>query len=385
MVQWSLVARRSVSSASVRGGSANKGLEKPIDPACRFHGSNEQGSAGVTGREGPRPRSFSADGGAQEAAARPPQIPFTHMTRFVTKGGIGLQYLPGPLDKWIDRQIHTDGEEWTDAMTGKPLSAAEKEQHEKYQQRLADRCCVGEKADKLANIVDSYMPQLANETRAYMIRFPHEVKKLLKKARQIRKKIKARRKRRSTPAASQATPARRAQQQAAAAEPEQDGTTKDKGEEPRSPAAAGEEKTTAPAETEGKEGMTKDKGEEPRSSEATGEKKKTMPAETEGKEFDDVDWGSPDSETWSLEGKKPNRSSSSDLGNARAKNAQQEPTQRRGEPWSAKAQTAKQEPAPRRGGSLGQRPRTPSRSPRRNPVHLRPNHKWRRCSVYKNT
>ena len=28
-----------------------------------------------------------------------------------------------------------------------------------------------------------------------------------------------------------------------------------------------------------------------------------MPAETKGKEFDDVDWGSPDSETWSLEGK----------------------------------------------------------------------------------
>ena len=111
-------------------------------------------------------------------------------------------------------------------MTGKPLSAAEKEQYEKYQQRLVDRCRVGEKADKLANIVDSYMPHLANETRAYMIRFPHEVKKLLKKARQIRKKIKARRKRRSAPAASQATPARRAQQQAAEAKPEQEGTTK---------------------------------------------------------------------------------------------------------------------------------------------------------------
>ena len=56
------------------------------------------------------------------------------------------------------------------------------------------------------------------------------------------------------------------------------------------------------------------------------------------------------------EGEKPNRSSSSDLGNARAKNAQQEPTQRRGEPWSAKAQTAKQEPAPRRGGAWDKGP-----------------------------
>ena len=182
------------------------------------------------------------------------------MTMFVTKGGIGLQYLPGPLDKYIDRKIDTDGEEWTDAMTGKALSAAEKEQYEHYQQRHPDRCRVGEKADKLANIVDSYMPQLAHETRAYMIRFPHEVKKLLKKARQIRNKIKARQKRGDTPAASQATPARRAQQQAAEAKPEQEGTTKDKCEEPRGPAAAGEEKTT-------------------------------VPAETEGNEFDDVDWG----------------------------------------------------------------------------------------------
>ena len=69
-----------------------------------------------------------------------------------------------------------------------------------------------------------------------------------------------------------------------------------------------------------------------------------MPAETEGKEFDDVDWGSPDSETWSLQKlqKKPNRSSTSDLGNARAKNTQQEPAQRRDEPCSAKAQNKSQ-------------------------------------------
>ena len=36
------------------------------------------------------------------------------MTWAMTKGGIGLQYLPGPLDEWIDRKIDTDGEEWTD-------------------------------------------------------------------------------------------------------------------------------------------------------------------------------------------------------------------------------------------------------------------------------
>ena len=218
-------------------------------------------------------------------------------------------------------------------MTGKPLSAAEKEQYEKYQQRLVDRCRVGEKADKLANIVDSYMPHLANETRAYMIRFPHEVKKLLRKARQIRKKIKARQKRGDAPAASQATPARRAQQQAAAAKPGQEGATKDKCEKPRSPAATGEEKTT-------------------------------VPAETEGNEFHDVDWGSPDSETRSPEGKNHPEVRAPTWG-------------RDGTSLGAQRSRTKQGRSPRRDGeSLGaQRPRTPSRSPRRNPVHLRPDHK----------
>ena len=203
------------------------------------------------------------------------------------------------------------------------------------------RCRVGEKADKLANIVASYMPQLANETRAYMIRFPHEVKKLLKKARQIRKKIKARKKRRDAPAASQATPARRAQQQAAATKPEQEGMTNDKCEEPRSPAATGEEKAT-------------------------------VPAETEGNEFDDVDWGSPDSEIWSPEGKNQPE--------VRAptweRKGQQTPN--RSPRRDGKSLGAQRPRSPRRdGASLGaQRPRTPSRSPRRNPVHLRPSHKW---------
>ena len=207
------------------------------------------------------------------------------------------------------------------------------------------RCRVGEKADKLANIVASYMPQLANETRAYMIRFPHEVKKLLKKARQIRKKIKARKKRRDAPAASQATPARRAQQQAAAAKPEQEGMTNDKCEEPRSPAATGEEKAT-------------------------------VPAETEGNEFDDVDWGSPDSEIWSPEGKNQPE--------VRAptweRKGQQTPNRsprRDGKSLGAQRPRTPSRSPRRDGASLGaQRPRTPSRSPRRNPVHLRPSHKW---------
>ena len=103
--------------------------------------------------------------------------------------------------------------------------------------------------------------------------------------------------------------------------------------------------------------MTNDKCEEPRSPAATGEEKATVPAETEGNEFDDVDWGSPDSEIWSPEGKNQ--------------------PEVRAPTWERKGQQTPNRSPRRDGKSLGaQRPRTPSRSPRRNPVHLRPSHKW---------
>ena len=96
--------------------------------------------------------------------------------RFVTKVVIGLDYLPGPLDKWISREVSMQEGEWTDNQTGRPLSAAdEKGEYEQYRQRLATRRQVGRNADKPARIVDRYLPDLADETRCYVIRFPHEV------------------------------------------------------------------------------------------------------------------------------------------------------------------------------------------------------------------
>ena len=41
---------------------------------------------------------------------------------------------------------------------------------------------MGRSTGKLVRIVDRYLPDLANETRCYMIRYPHEVKNLLKQA-----------------------------------------------------------------------------------------------------------------------------------------------------------------------------------------------------------
>ena len=59
-------------------------------------------------------------------------------------------------------------------------------------ERLAARRQTGRDADRLAGIVDRYLPDVPQETRSYMIRFPHEIKGLLTKARRIRRKMKAR-------------------------------------------------------------------------------------------------------------------------------------------------------------------------------------------------
>ena len=163
------------------------------DPACRFHGTDARGNVPVTRGEAaqPQPRASPEDRD-RERTARPPQVPFEHMTRFVTRGGIGLHFLPGPLDKWIPREVRKQEGEWTDSKTGRSLSTDEKGEFRQYRRQLARRNRVGQNADKLARIVDRYLPDLANETRCYMIRYPHEVKNLLRQARRIRRRIKSR-------------------------------------------------------------------------------------------------------------------------------------------------------------------------------------------------
>ena len=59
------------------------------DPACRLHGIKENMATSIR----PRQKGGSGHGGG------PPRIPFEHMTRLVTKGGIGLHFLPGPNTK----------------------------------------------------------------------------------------------------------------------------------------------------------------------------------------------------------------------------------------------------------------------------------------------
>ena len=47
-------------------------------------------------------------------------------------------------------------------------------------------------ADKLVRIVDKYLPRQAEEARIYVGRFPHDTKKLLRQARRVRNKVRAR-------------------------------------------------------------------------------------------------------------------------------------------------------------------------------------------------
>ena len=66
-----------------------------------------------------------------------------------------------------------------------PLTKQKKGEYTQYIQRHEARRQTGRK----------YLPDVSQETRSYMIRFPHEVHKLLAKARRIRRKLKAKRER----------------------------------------------------------------------------------------------------------------------------------------------------------------------------------------------
>ena len=80
------------------GGVCRQGLRKTherADPACRFHGSDARGNEAVARGGATRSAGQAAPGGegSGEVPARPRHVPFEQMTRFVTKGGIGLHYL----------------------------------------------------------------------------------------------------------------------------------------------------------------------------------------------------------------------------------------------------------------------------------------------------
>ena len=81
------------------------------DPACRLHEVTDQDKCE---RESPAPQAGGAQpehGDATTPACEPPgedgppQPSLDHKVRFVTGKGLGLLFHPGPLDKWIGRDV----------------------------------------------------------------------------------------------------------------------------------------------------------------------------------------------------------------------------------------------------------------------------------------
>ena len=73
--------------------------------------------------------------------------------------------------------------------TGEPLTKHEATSYERYQERLKDRCRMGEVADKLVRIRDKYLSIMLEESRIYVGYFPYSIKKLLKQAHKIQEKM----------------------------------------------------------------------------------------------------------------------------------------------------------------------------------------------------
>ena len=192
-------------------------------------------------------------------------------------------------------------------------------------------------ADKLARIVERYLPDLANETRCYMIRFPHEVKNLLRKARRIRRTIKTRKNWQT--AASHAGTTRRTKPTTAVMR-QRGGGTKDEREAPRPPTAEGDATATPTKDNEDEGGL------------------------------DEVDWGSaefedatPGKDTGSARSESPDGAgqSSGNMGAHRPRT----PSRNRSPPREST-------PVVLRPNLGAQRLQTPSRSPIRRPARRQP-------------
>ena len=156
------------------------------DPQCRLHGSSSRGNRparpqvpALREEEEPQPAG-GATGGSQ----------LDEMTHFATRKGLHMLYRPEALDKWIGRDIRQTQK--GDYSTGEILGQPESKEYEQYRQRFLTRCKVGGKADRLVRIVDRYMPRVSAENRVYTMRFPDKVHDMLRKARAIRRRIRAR-------------------------------------------------------------------------------------------------------------------------------------------------------------------------------------------------
>ena len=125
------------------------------------------------------------------------------MTLFVTRKRLHMQHQPDLLDKWIARDIQlSPGGDYVDNTAGETPSTEEREECERCLERFHKRCKLGGKADRLVRIVDRCMPRIAEENKIFVMRFPDKVDKMLRRARGVRRKIRARRRQQQGEAAT---------------------------------------------------------------------------------------------------------------------------------------------------------------------------------------
>ena len=166
------------------------------DPACRLHGVTSAATASPKARSrsppqeqrGGIPSSTTPTGGSSSSAST---RPLSEMTGFRARKGVVLLYDPEPLDAWISREIEeTEEGEYVDTDTSKTLTKQEGTQYRAFLQRHESRNEDARQADKLfLHIVDKYLPLQADETRAFVARFPARARTLLPKARKIRNRL----------------------------------------------------------------------------------------------------------------------------------------------------------------------------------------------------
>ena len=329
------------------------------------------------------------EGGNNTIRAAPRSL--SEQVRFETREGNVLLYDPSPLDRWIGtscrwdtrRQLHVQ------TNTGEALSAEDSEDYQRYVQRHNQRRQTGNQADELIKLVAKHNPAVEAELRFYIAKFPGEVRRLLAEGKQVYKPLVDKRRHGGTPSAQTAEP-RHQRGDDKKTKKENEKQKEKKGEK-----AKKHKKHEKDKKDKKHKKAKKSRQDTPSGGEATTEQQQQDDAAEEPPTQEEVDWGSEgdDTETqpavkakavvgengsgdsppvmpldakwpWGEQGRPSDMASSSGGGSQRPRTPSRSPRRQGGRSSSG-------------GGS--QRPRTPSRSPRRQGrrhVELQPSPMW---------
>ena len=328
-----------------------------------------------------------ADEGGNIARAAP--RPFSEQVRFETREGNVLLFDPGPLDKWIGTSCRWDSrrQRHVDTNTGDALSAEDSEDYQRYVQRHNQRRQTGNQADELIKLVATHNPAVEAELRFYIAKFPGEVRRLLAEGKQVYKPLVDKRRHGGTPSAQTAEPRhQRGEDKKTKKEIEKQKVKK--GEK-----ASKHKKHEKDKKDKKHKKAKKSRQEAPSGGEGTAEQQPQDEANTEPPTHEEVDWGSEGDDTETQAAVKAKamvgEQRSDDSPPAMPLDAMW-PWGERGRPsdmasssggGSQRPRTPSRSPRRQRSSSGGgsQRPRTPSRSPRRQGgrrVELQPSPMW---------